>query len=121
MSGPSCSKDGLCYPPDKWLSSGQVLTNKNHAIHWIEIYPMENIIHLSNNAGYLMSIDTDKLTNIIRWLPYIHWSIYMLQTTMCLHDEMHLIRFTLATQSSCERNNPLDFTMRFFVGKLDYS
>ena len=38
-------------PPDKSLSSGEVLTKTNHAIRWIVIYPVDSVIRLLNNPA----------------------------------------------------------------------
>ena len=51
FTGPSCSKVGLRYPPDKSLSNGISVRETNCAIQWIVIYPVDSVIHLLNNWG----------------------------------------------------------------------
>ena len=48
LSGPCCSKVGERYPLYKSLSSGYITVC---AIHLIEIYPVDSVIHLLNNWG----------------------------------------------------------------------
>ena len=43
--GPGCSKAGL-------IAIQRISVDKtNHAIHWIVIYPVDSVIHFSNNRG----------------------------------------------------------------------
>ena len=53
LSGPSCSKGGLYYPPDKSLSGGyhNILLVSLTLICWIVIYLVDSAIQLLNNWG----------------------------------------------------------------------
>ena len=52
-SGSSFSKAEYHYPPDKSLSIGQVLEKTNCAFQWIDIYPVDSVIHLLSNWGQM--------------------------------------------------------------------
>ena len=47
-----------------------------HTIHWLVIFPVGRVIHLSNNRGHF----TRKNTYF-----YIHWSLQQLQVSMVCH------------------------------------
>ena len=53
LSGPSCSKGGLYYPPDKSLSGGyhNILLVSLTLICWIVIYLVDSAIQLLNKWG----------------------------------------------------------------------
>ena len=53
LSGPSCSKGGLYYPPDKSLSDGyhNILLVSLTLICWIVVYLVDSAIQLLNNWG----------------------------------------------------------------------
>ena len=68
-TAPSCSKAGYGYPPDK-ITIQLISVNKtNHAIHWIVIYLVGSIIHLSNNVGLMFKYSIGDITQLD--LPFL--------------------------------------------------
>ena len=56
--GPSCSKDGQRYPPEKRNIQLTSITKTNYNIRWLAIYPVDSAIHHLNNCkGPDVSID----------------------------------------------------------------
>ena len=55
LPGRGCSNVGQRYPPDKSLSSGEVLRETYCVIRWIEIYPVDSAMQCLNNRNLVSS------------------------------------------------------------------